>query len=116
MKGYYELKFEEFFSHLDGGLRVSCNDARPAEDKESGTKVGRTLRGHEALGTGAYKLSDMDGREFAPHMEYCNLKKMLSLVEVSWTLESVLMRIPDGCAVSRQRPSARLNKLGVKNF
>ncbi|GJW00464.1 hypothetical protein Tco_1555715 [Tanacetum coccineum] len=84
MKGYYELKFEEFFSHLDGGLRVSCNDARPAEDKESGTKVGRTLRGHEALGTGAYKLSDMDGREFAPHMEYCNLKKMLSLVEVSW--------------------------------
>ncbi|GJV76984.1 reverse transcriptase domain-containing protein [Tanacetum coccineum] len=75
MKGYYDAKVRGV-SFRPGDFVYRANDASHAEDTgKLGPKWEGPYEVTEALGKGAYKLRDMDGRELPRTWNICNLKK-----------------------------------------
>ncbi|GJX96505.1 hypothetical protein Tco_0352303 [Tanacetum coccineum] len=75
MKGYYDVKVRGV-SFRPGDFVYRANDASHAEDTgKLGPKWEGPYEVTEALGKGAYKLRDMDGRELPRTWNICNLKK-----------------------------------------
>ncbi|GJT62896.1 hypothetical protein Tco_1006429 [Tanacetum coccineum] len=75
MKGYYEAKVRGI-SFRPGDFVYRANHASLAEDtRKLGPKWEGPYEVTEALGKGAYKLRDMDGRELPRTWNICNLKK-----------------------------------------
>ncbi|GJU41441.1 reverse transcriptase domain-containing protein [Tanacetum coccineum] len=75
MKGYYDTKVRGV-SFRPGDFVYRANDASHAEDTgKLGPKWEGPYEVTEALGKGAYKLRDMDGRELPRTWNICNLKK-----------------------------------------
>ncbi|GKA71700.1 reverse transcriptase domain-containing protein [Tanacetum coccineum] len=75
MKGYYDAKVRGI-SFRPGDFVYRANDASHAEDTgKLGPKWEGPYEVMEALGKGAYKLRDMDGRELPRTWNICNLKK-----------------------------------------
>ncbi|GJZ00028.1 hypothetical protein Tco_0517457 [Tanacetum coccineum] len=75
MKGYYDAKVRGV-SFRPGDFVYRANDASHAEDTgKLGPKWEGPYEVTEALGKGAYKLRDMDGRELPRTWNIYNLKK-----------------------------------------
>ncbi|GJZ82850.1 reverse transcriptase domain-containing protein [Tanacetum coccineum] len=75
MKGYYDAKVRGV-SFRPGDFVYRANDSSHAEDTgKLGPKWEGPYEVTEALGKGAYKLRDMDGRELPRTWNICNLKK-----------------------------------------
>ncbi|GKA31953.1 reverse transcriptase domain-containing protein [Tanacetum coccineum] len=75
MKGYYDAKVRGV-SFRPGDFVYRANDASHAEDTgKLGPKWEGPYEVTEALGKGAYKLRDMDGRELPRTWNICHLKK-----------------------------------------
>ncbi|GJX54785.1 reverse transcriptase domain-containing protein [Tanacetum coccineum] len=75
MKGYYDARVRGV-SFRPGDFVYRANDASHAEDTgKLGPKWEGPYEVTEALGKGAYKLRDMDGRELPRTWNICNLKK-----------------------------------------
>ncbi|GJW30364.1 reverse transcriptase domain-containing protein [Tanacetum coccineum] len=75
MKAYYDAKVRGV-SFRPGDFVYRANDASHAEDTgKLGPKWEGPYEVTEALGKGAYKLRDMDGRELPRTWNICNLKK-----------------------------------------
>ncbi|GKC72868.1 hypothetical protein Tco_1118751 [Tanacetum coccineum] len=75
MKGYYDAKVRGV-SFRPGDFVYRANNASHAEDTgKLGPKWEGPYEVTEALGKGAYKLRDMDGRELPCMWNICNLKK-----------------------------------------
>ncbi|GJU28981.1 reverse transcriptase domain-containing protein [Tanacetum coccineum] len=75
MKGYYDAKVRGV-SFRPGDFVYRANDASHVEDTgKLGPKWEGPYEVTEALGKGAYKLRDMDGRELPRTWNICNLKK-----------------------------------------
>ncbi|GJV82399.1 reverse transcriptase domain-containing protein [Tanacetum coccineum] len=75
MKGYYDAKVRGI-SFRPGDFVYRANHASLAEDtRKLGPKWEGPYEVTEALGKGAYKLRDMDGRELPRTWNICNLKK-----------------------------------------
>ncbi|GKB33766.1 hypothetical protein Tco_0873167 [Tanacetum coccineum] len=75
MKGYYDAKVRGV-SFRPGDFVYHANDASHVEDTgKLGPKWEGPYEVTEALGKGAYKLRDMDGRELPRTWNICNLKK-----------------------------------------
>ncbi|GJY08365.1 hypothetical protein Tco_0375419 [Tanacetum coccineum] len=75
MKGYYVAKVRGV-SFRPGDFVYRANDASHAEDaRKLGPKSEGPYEVTEALGKGAYKLRDIDGREFPRTWNICNLKR-----------------------------------------
>ncbi|GKF96225.1 hypothetical protein Tco_0288960, partial [Tanacetum coccineum] len=75
MKGYYDAKVRGV-SFRPGDFVYRANDVSHAEDTgKLGPKWEGPYEVTEALGKGAYKLRDMDGRELPRTWNIWNLKK-----------------------------------------
>ncbi|GJT08279.1 reverse transcriptase domain-containing protein [Tanacetum coccineum] len=75
MKGYYDARVRRV-SFRPGDFVYRANDASHAEDTgKLGPKWEGPYEVTEALGKGAYKLRDMEGRELPRTWNICNLKK-----------------------------------------
>ncbi|GJV90844.1 hypothetical protein Tco_1538657 [Tanacetum coccineum] len=75
MKGYYDAKVRGV-SFRPGDFVYRANEASHKEDTgKLGPKWEGPYEVTEALGKGAYKLRDMDGRELPRTWNICNLKK-----------------------------------------
>nr|GFB69244.1 reverse transcriptase domain-containing protein [Tanacetum cinerariifolium] len=75
MKGYYDVKVRGV-SFRPGDFVYRANGASHAEDAgKLGPKWEGPYEVTEALGNGAYKLRDMDGRELPRTWNICNLKR-----------------------------------------
>ncbi|GJW87972.1 reverse transcriptase domain-containing protein [Tanacetum coccineum] len=75
MKGYYDARVRGV-SFRPGDFVYRANDASHAEDTgKLGPKWEGPYEVTEALGKGAYKLRDMEGRELPRTWNICNLKK-----------------------------------------
>nr|GEU40598.1 reverse transcriptase domain-containing protein [Tanacetum cinerariifolium] len=75
MKGYYDAKVRGV-SFRPGDFVYRANGASHAEDaRKLGPKWEGPYEVTEALGNGAYKLHDMDGRELPRTWNICNLKR-----------------------------------------
>ncbi|GJV06615.1 reverse transcriptase domain-containing protein [Tanacetum coccineum] len=75
MKGYYDAKVRGV-SFRPGDFVYRANDASHVEDTgKLGPKWEGPYEVTEALGKGAYKLRDIDGRELPRTWNICNLKK-----------------------------------------
>ncbi|GJU72490.1 reverse transcriptase domain-containing protein [Tanacetum coccineum] len=75
MKGYYDAKVRGV-SFRPGDFVYRANDASHAEDTgKLGPKWEGPYEVTEALGKGAYKLRDMEGRALPRTWNICNLKK-----------------------------------------
>ena len=75
IKGYYDAKVRGV-SFRPGDFMYHANEASHAEDAgKLGPKWEGPYEVTEALGKGAYKLRDMDGRELPRTWNICNLKR-----------------------------------------
>ena len=75
MKGYYDAKVKNT-SFRPGDFVYRANDASHAEDTgKLGPKWEGPYEVVEALGNGAYRLRDTEGRELKRTWNICNLKR-----------------------------------------
>ncbi|GJU49630.1 reverse transcriptase domain-containing protein [Tanacetum coccineum] len=102
MKGYYDAKVRGV-SFRPGDFVYRANGRMPSEDTEIWPKWEGPYEVTEALGKGAYKLRDMDGRELPRTKPY------------GWALEDsfngISSQVQKGQGLSRRR--AKIGKLPV---
>ncbi|GJV76981.1 reverse transcriptase domain-containing protein [Tanacetum coccineum] len=96
MKAYYDAKVRGV-SFRPGDFVYRANDASHAEDTgKLGPKWEGPYEVTEALGKGAYKLRDMDGRELPRTWNICNLRNAIISESASLDVGVKLCALPRG--------------------